>query len=72
MYPLNENYFCITDGTIVCSPPAEPNSNRLKYLESRIAEIEEAWCCSICMERRRNVAFLCGHGACDCMYAKFF
>lgn len=38
---------------------------RLRYLETRIADLEEANMCSICMERRRNVAFLCGHGACE-------
>lgn len=38
---------------------------RLRYLETRIADLEEANLCSICMERRRNVAFLCGHGACE-------
>lgn len=38
---------------------------RLRYLESRVADLEEANTCSICMERRRNVAFLCGHGACE-------
>lgn len=42
-----------------------PNSERLKYLENKFAEIEESYCCSICMERRRNIAFLCGHGACE-------
>lgn len=44
---------------------SQPSGDRIKFLESRIAEIEEAYTCSICMERRRNVAFLCGHGACD-------
>ncbi|RWS23532.1 E3 ubiquitin-protein ligase MIB2-like protein [Leptotrombidium deliense] len=38
--------------------------DRLKYLESKIAEIEEANSCGICMERIKNVIFLCGHGAC--------
>uniref|UniRef100_T1JDF9 RING-type E3 ubiquitin transferase n=1 Tax=Strigamia maritima TaxID=126957 RepID=T1JDF9_STRMM len=42
----------------------QASSERLRYLESKIQEIEEAHSCSICMERRRNVAFLCGHGAC--------
>ncbi|XP_055549716.1 E3 ubiquitin-protein ligase MIB2 isoform X2 [Wyeomyia smithii] len=42
-----------------------PSADRLRYLESKIMEIEETHCCSICMERRRNVAFLCGHGACS-------
>lgn len=43
----------------------QPSADRLRYLESKILEIEETHCCSICMERRRNVAFLCGHGACS-------
>lgn len=46
--------------------PQLPSSvDRLRYLESKIMEIEETHCCSICMERRRNVAFLCGHSACS-------
>lgn len=53
------------DGAAIPSQPCSLGSDRLKYLESRIAEIEESYTCSICMERRRNVAFLCGHGACD-------
>ncbi|KAK3857055.1 hypothetical protein Pcinc_025124 [Petrolisthes cinctipes] len=52
------------DGRTVSSKSRQPSAERLKYLETKIAEIEEAHCCSICMERRRNVAFLCGHGAC--------
>jgi len=43
----------------------QPSADRLRYLESKILEIEETHCCSICMERRRNVAFLCGHSACS-------
>uniref|UniRef100_A0A182JZS4 RING-type E3 ubiquitin transferase n=1 Tax=Anopheles christyi TaxID=43041 RepID=A0A182JZS4_9DIPT len=42
-----------------------PSADRLRYLESKIMEIEETHCCSICMERRRNVAFLCGHSSCS-------
>lgn len=45
--------------------PRQPSADRLRYLESKIMEIEETHCCSICMERRRNVAFLCGHSACS-------
>ena len=41
------------------------SADRLRYLESKIMEIEETHCCSICMERRRNVAFLCGHSSCS-------
>ncbi|XP_015600108.1 E3 ubiquitin-protein ligase MIB2 [Cephus cinctus] len=43
----------------------EKDLERLRYLETRVADLEEANMCSICMERRRNVAFLCGHGACE-------
>lgn len=43
----------------------QPSADRLRYLESKIMEIEETHCCSICMERRRNVAFMCGHGSCS-------
>lgn len=53
-----------SDGRTISSKARQPSAERLRYLESKIAEIEEAHCCSICMERRRNVAFLCGHGAC--------
>ncbi|KAL7645433.1 UNVERIFIED_CONTAM: hypothetical protein RMT77_003819 [Armadillidium vulgare] len=52
------------DGRILSSKSRQPSAERLRYLETKIAEIEEAHSCSICMERRRSVAFLCGHGAC--------
>ena len=38
---------------------------RLKDLEAKNRDWEEHYLCSICMERKKNVAFLCGHGACD-------
>ncbi|CAG0880694.1 unnamed protein product [Cyprideis torosa] len=38
--------------------------DKLKLLEEKIANLEERHVCSICMERTRNVAFLCGHSAC--------
>lgn len=44
---------------------APPHLDRLRYLESKIMEFEETRSCSICMERERNVAFLCGHGCCS-------
>ncbi|XP_049843761.1 E3 ubiquitin-protein ligase MIB2 [Schistocerca gregaria] len=53
-----------SDGRTIACKSRHPSAERLRYLESKIAEIEETHCCSICMERRRNVAFLCGHGAC--------
>lgn len=42
-----------------------PSVDRLRYLESKIQEYEESHYCSICMERSRDVAFLCGHGSCS-------
>ncbi|XP_022251627.1 E3 ubiquitin-protein ligase MIB2-like [Limulus polyphemus] len=51
-------------GRVISSKARQASVERLRYLETKIQEIEEAHCCSICMERRRNVAFLCGHGAC--------
>ncbi|KAL7287477.1 hypothetical protein TKK_0018577 [Trichogramma kaykai] len=43
----------------------DKNLERLRYLETRIADLEDANNCGICMEKQRNVAFLCGHGACE-------
>ncbi|XP_055385955.1 E3 ubiquitin-protein ligase MIB2 [Condylostylus longicornis] len=42
-----------------------PSADRLRYLENKIQEFEESRYCSICMERNKDVAFLCGHGACS-------
>jgi len=52
-------------GTNSSSIKPNPNAERLKYLEKKFAEIEDTYCCSICMERKKNVIFLCGHGACE-------
>lgn len=52
------------DGRIIPAKSRQPSAERMRYLECKIAEIEETHGCSICMERRRNVVFLCGHGAC--------
>lgn len=52
------------DGQVIPGKSRQPSAERLKYLESKIAEIEESNACSICMERKRNVVFLCGHGTC--------
>ncbi len=37
----------------------------LRDLEAKVRDLEECSLCLICMERRRNVAFLCGHQACS-------
>ncbi|KAL1497181.1 hypothetical protein ABEB36_008180 [Hypothenemus hampei] len=43
----------------------QSSSERIRYLESKIAEIEESHMCNICMEKKRNIIFLCGHGTCN-------
>lgn len=48
-----------------CDQTRVPSADRLRYLENKIQEYEETHYCSICMERTRDVAFLCGHGACS-------
>jgi len=45
-------------------PADEKETGRLRSLEQKVQDLEEQFLCGICMERRRNVAFLCGHGAC--------
>ncbi|XP_030761110.1 E3 ubiquitin-protein ligase MIB2 [Sitophilus oryzae] len=53
------------DGRSVPAKSRQPSAERMRYLECKIAEIEESHACSICMERKRNVVFLCGHGTCQ-------
>ncbi|XP_037513549.1 E3 ubiquitin-protein ligase MIB2 [Rhipicephalus sanguineus] len=43
--------------------PADSEAQR--ELEAKLRRLEEAHTCIICMERERNVAFMCGHAACD-------
>lgn len=63
-HPINANGRTSGGGS-GSSSGMNTSAERLRYLENKFAEIEEAYCCSICMERRRNIAFLCGHGACE-------
>ncbi|KAM7427181.1 SMC5-SMC6 complex localization factorprotein 1 [Porites harrisoni] len=53
--------------------PSELTAKDEKYLETlhsllslqaHVREIEDANMCAICLEKPRNVAFLCGHGTC--------
>merc|ERR1712106_194625 len=39
---------------------ANKERERLKSLEMKVQDLEDQFLCSICLERRRNVAFLCG------------
>ncbi|KAG1675101.1 E3 ubiquitin-protein ligase MIB2 [Nymphon striatum] len=51
-------------GRLISTKGRDASAERVTYLENKIQEIQEAHTCSICMERVRNIAFLCGHGAC--------
>ncbi len=39
-------------------------SIKVRELEAKVRDLEDQCLCLICMERRRNVVFLCGHGSC--------
>ncbi|XP_022903103.2 E3 ubiquitin-protein ligase MIB2 [Onthophagus taurus] len=53
------------DGRVIPAKSRQPSAERMRYLECKIAEIEESHACSICMERKKNVVFLCGHMTCS-------
>ena len=36
----------------------------LEMLRKQMQQMEDAWICSICIERTRCVAFMCGHSTC--------
>jgi len=38
---------------------------RLKILEAKMQELEDQILCPICMERKRNMSFQCGHSGCE-------
>jgi len=51
--------------TAVNNSDGEIINKVVRDLESKVQELEDGQSCSICMERSRNVAFLCGHTACS-------
>lgn len=36
----------------------------LDELRRQMQQLEDAWLCSVCLDRVRCVAFMCGHSAC--------
>lgn len=63
----------IPSGQNAPAQPVELSENDEKYLETlqsllslqaHVREIEDANMCAICLEKPRNMAFLCGHGTC--------
>ncbi|XP_022104151.1 E3 ubiquitin-protein ligase MIB2-like isoform X2 [Acanthaster planci] len=41
-----------------------PSSKEVQELRMKMQELEDAQLCNICMERKRDTAFLCGHSTC--------
>lgn len=41
------------------------SNERVKQLESKIAQMEESQTCPICLENKRDIIFLCGHSTCS-------
>jgi E3 ubiquitin-protein ligase mind-bomb len=71
---IQDLVFPVAEG-VAASPSSSPfsrhrsASSHVRDLEARVLDYEEQYMCSICMERRKNVAFLCGHGACtECVH----
>ncbi|XP_075745815.1 E3 ubiquitin-protein ligase MIB2 isoform X2 [Rhipicephalus microplus] len=42
----------------------EQNQTTPRDLDSRLQELEDRHTCNICMEKPRDVVFMCGHGSC--------
>ena len=38
---------------------------RLRELEGQLALLEDTVNCSICMERKKTIVFMCGHSTCS-------
>ncbi len=54
-----------TTTTAAINSDGEIINKVVRELETKVQELEDGQSCSICMERSRNVAFLCGHTACS-------
>jgi len=47
------------------SAPASPREEDVNMLEKQLQEIKEQTVCAVCLDRRKNMVFLCGHGSCQ-------
>ena len=56
-----------SDGSEVSTTGDQPAAGVMEsnILHKKLQEMEENFLCSICMERKRNMAFLCGHTVCN-------
>ena len=59
--------FYITEGKQLFSQDLQKSSkdSQNSTLQRKLTEMEDNIMCSICMERKRDMAFLCGHTVCS-------
>ena len=52
------------DGTPIIGINSKSLVTKYQLLEAKLRKMEESIVCCICVERKKNVIFLCGHGTC--------
>ena len=59
-------HFYIAEGKQLFSQDLQKSSkdSQNSTLQRKLTEMEDNIMCSICMERKRDMAFLCGHTVC--------
>ncbi|XP_071805425.1 E3 ubiquitin-protein ligase MIB2-like isoform X1 [Asterias amurensis] len=53
-----------SDSAIPSSSSLPSSSKEIQELRQKMQELEEAQLCNICMEKKKDTAFLCGHSTC--------
>lgn len=56
---------CTKYGTPIIDVNNKSLAAKYQQLEGKIRKLEESILCCICVERKKNVVFLCGHGTCE-------
>lgn len=59
------NYQLFLDGTPITGINDKSLALKYQLLEGKMRKLEETIVCCICVERKKNVIFLCGHGTCQ-------
>ena len=52
------------DGTPIIGVNNKSLVTKYQLLEGKLRKMEESIVCCICVERKKNIIFLCGHGTC--------
>ncbi|XP_046857397.1 E3 ubiquitin-protein ligase MIB1-like isoform X2 [Xenia sp. Carnegie-2017] len=53
------------DPSTTCSPKRELTQHDIGSLKQQLQEIKEQTRCPVCLDKRKNLVFLCGHGTCQ-------